>query len=867
MIMSNLINFGVINSEADEDGPIMWYAWQSRLICVKVNSDGLSADFTESPLIQDNGDPMPYTSFLSLTMLEDGSLLFATQEGSSKPFVSRLFHIEVPQSDGSTSYAKFLGIMSDDIGIEGLYTDALNRVYVMDTGSQHSSSSGNRLLRFTGDVTLGDFSYEVVSISQSVPDIDGMGPGIDKTTGWVVDTPGFAIDSLDLYKVDYDTGAFSYIAPNVGPYAIHAINGSEFSDGTSRLYTITGYPQTGGTTSTLYEIDPDTGATIRSLGSGPSGIGLTGGFPSGPGDEPDENDELVVDAGLDQTTYEGETVHFNGSYNYNATSNWHKLDVNYATDSALYLRTIDPGGPYLGAWEGGVMEWVTFSSPESFWIGKKAGHMGQGPAGKDYTYFWKMHTSGNFTFYVRAGNGWLTADIYDETAGTSVVFGLYAYQGSNTALRYLEKGHIYRLDVHSTGVLSGFPNDLDVIFRLEETDILLTPDLNSLVYYVSQSPLVLAKEGPGVTSITFFSRTEQEFYANYANVLYHSEDVMSGGELSLAPDPYKTGITPGEYTDTPLGPGDPKDLSMSWDFDANVDSDGDGNKTNDVEATGANPTHTYGDDGNYMVTLSVTDNLTLTATDTCNVTVLNVDPDVSIESATIDVEIGLRVAGSKWSNVGMSLFEDDNMMGYLEVERWPGNPDDNPQFVNGSLPTTLDMTKSYKAIVTYDPYPDSGDEINGDQPNNGKDKKDNAGNPVWIVFRFPNGSEERVHHTFNTQQSKIRDSDHPNHIDPWEVDLNAHLIGWEFEVDYHVTDPGSDDEILTFIYGSQNVDVTHLSNPPNPDPFPSPEVNPRDIIGTTNLVYEGAGTMDLVVKDDDNIRLGVGEGSDSIELV
>jgi len=29
------------------------------------------------------------------------------------------------------------------------------------------------------------------------------------------------------------------------------------------------------------------------------------------------------------------------------------------------------------------------------------------------------------------------------------------------------------------------------------------------------------------------------------------------------------------------------------------------------------------------------------------------------------------------------------------------------------------------------------------------------------------------------------------------------------------------------------------------------------------LVYEGAGTVMLVVKDDDNIRFGVGEGNDS----
>jgi hypothetical protein len=92
------------------------------------------------------------------------------------------------------------------------------------------------------------------------------------------------------------------------------------------------------------------------------------------------------------------------------------------------------------------------------------------------------------------------------------------------------------------------------------------------------------------------------------------------------------------------------------------------------------------------------------------------------------------------------------------------------------------------------------------------------------------------------------------------------LIGWEFEVDYHVTDPGSDDEIITFTYGSQVKIITHLNNPPNPDHYPSSEVNPMDIYGTETLVYEGLGTVMLVVKDDDNIRSGVGEGTDFLGI-
>ena len=67
-----------------------------------------------------------------------------------------------------------------------------------------------------------------------------------------------------------------------------------------------------------------------------------------------------------------------------------------------------------------------------------------------------------------------------------------------------------------------------------------------------------------------------------------------------------------------------------WEFDA---SDGLWWETGTApDATGPTPTHIYGDDGTFMATLRVIDNDNLSATDICNITVLNVDPSVASSS-------------------------------------------------------------------------------------------------------------------------------------------------------------------------------------------------------------------------------------------
>jgi PKD repeat protein len=88
-------------------------------------------------------------------------------------------------------------------------------------------------------------------------------------------------------------------------------------------------------------------------------------------------------------------------------------------------------------------------------------------------------------------------------------------------------------------------------------------------------------------------------------------------------------------------------VSHTWDFDTTVDSDGDGNFINDVDATGSNPLHTYGDNGIYVVTLEVRDNYGYSNMDSCTITVNNVAPQIdSFGPFTVDEGVGFFINGS-----------------------------------------------------------------------------------------------------------------------------------------------------------------------------------------------------------------------------
>ena len=236
----------------------LWYSVDDRLVYIPIDaSDATVGTFVVSTITTE----LPLGQNM-LTMLDDGSLVGGRL--STADDLTYFYHVAVPPRDGSPVTPTLLGVMPEELMLEGLYTDCDGRLYGMDTGTDNTNSDGNRLLRFTGDFLAGDFAYVVVSdlATADVADIDDMGPGI--IDGNISDNPGLAIDTGEVHAFNYQTGSGEKVGSG-GTFGIHALGRELFADDTARLYVFDD-------DANLYEMDPVTFATSSSLGTGPSDV-------------------------------------------------------------------------------------------------------------------------------------------------------------------------------------------------------------------------------------------------------------------------------------------------------------------------------------------------------------------------------------------------------------------------------------------------------------------------------------------------------------------------------------------------------------------------------------------------------------------
>ena len=242
--------------------------------------------------------------------------------------------------------------------------------------------------------------------------------------------------------------------------------------------------------------------------------------------------------------------------------------------------------------------------------------------------------------------------------------------------------------------------------------------------------------------------------------------------------------------------------------------------------------HEYGDNGNYSITLTVTDDDGLVSVYTTYATVSNVAPTIERIEAYILVNFTLRAAGEKWHNVNMSILANGSGIAFAEVTRYPGDPDDQSITL---YDVKCDVTKVIEVKIYYTPWDDP---VNG-QPN--------GATPVWVTIDFYDGDDVRLHHTCNVK--------HPNTWE-WTIGVNQYFVGHEITFEADASDSGSDDLTFTWFWDDATSDTvtTYFNDGVAGDPYPSPDgiypVLQTDIQGHI-FTLNGNYNVKLTVDDDD----------------
>jgi len=266
------------------------------------------------------------------------------------------------------------------------------------------------------------------------------------------------------------------------------------------------------------------------------------------------------------------------------------------------------------------------------------------------------------------------------------------------------------------------------------------------------------------------------------------------------------------------------ELTYHWDF-------GEG-----TVGTGATPTHIYGDDGIYTVTLTVTNTAGLVDTDTCTITVNNVPPTIESKGIFFTSEIAVRVAGTPGNIVSLVLEQEETVVGCVEIVRTSGPPDQTTLYAD------IDLTKPYIATLHYESAGGRG------------------ANPVWFII---DGNMTYI----TTFVSHPRDLS--SHYQSYDVELSGLLTmsGKSLVFTATASDPGSDDLIFTWDFGDGTppVSTIYYNDGIGPDPYPSPwGTFPFFAEDTVYHTYACAGTYEvtLTVTDDDG-----GVSTSTVEIV
>ena len=149
-------------------------------------------------------------------------------------------------------------------------------------------------------------------------------------------------------------------------------------------------------------------------------------------------------------------------------------------------------------------------------------------------------------------------------------------------------------------------------------------------------------------------------------------------------------------------------------------------------------TSTYGSSGVYNITVFVTDGkLSVNHSWTLWVSNVNVPPVAGfVYYEGIDVadnetvNIALRVAGTKYKTVNMTISDDNGVVGNVSITREAGCPD------NKTLSILMDSSQTYIIVLDYT-------------------AEENGGNPVWVTINYRNISN-KMHLVFNVNKNETQ---------------------------------------------------------------------------------------------------------------
>lgn len=240
--------------------------------------------------------------------------------------------------------------------------------------------------------------------------------------------------------------------------------------------------------------------------------------------------------------------------------------------------------------------------------------------------------------------------------------------------------------------------------------------------------------------------------------------------------------------------------------------------------------HTYGDNGNFSVTVGVMDSNGALTTKEIFIEVLNVSPDVELGvSGGEDLGLALRIAGEKWHDVTVRIFEDVAEIRSGTLMREPGSPNEQTLWFED---LQMNRSRTYAAEVVYTPL---DDEVNGQVW---------GATPAWLLF-YSGGTEvARLRHVFNVRHEETW---------TWRVDdLSSQFPQVaEYTVFLNITDPGSDDLTIRLELSTGLVTEMVVYSGVGPDPYPSPEVKPTTINWVSELTIEAPCVLRVEIADDD----------------